>query len=330
MLEPINRLLYYCFRNNWMLDPRFYLGDFSNLALERPIFLLGNQGGGLTLISRMFRRHPKVVSVTGNYSYWAGADEMQNVFGPALPAPLTGIRHKAPLPNHPTLPPPRSWSYATDELLPWYRKCDSDATEQIEDRLKHILRYLLDRYLPRDQRPGRVIDKSQVFTLRVPLIDRLLRSHEPQFILITRNPYAACYRAAKGRAGDMERYKDHLSFEARLDLCTQHWFNSFRTALDDRSKIDSTMRVIQFEEMLNAPEPSLRGLCEFVNLDLRQDMLPDESHRMPLGCKYRDRWYPLRPDVNEKYLCEIPPKHVRTIREKCGELAAELGYNPPE
>lgn len=77
-----------------------------------------HKGGGLTLLARMLRRHPQVVSVTGDHRYWSGADEMHTVFGPILPSELTGTRYKVPWPDHPVYKPPRSWTYACDELLP--------------------------------------------------------------------------------------------------------------------------------------------------------------------------------------------------------------------
>jgi len=74
-LEALNLLWYLWKRNNWMLNPRSWFGRFEEAEIDRPIFLLGVQGGGLTLLSRMLRRHPQVVSVSGNHRYWSGADE---------------------------------------------------------------------------------------------------------------------------------------------------------------------------------------------------------------------------------------------------------------
>ncbi|RLC78416.1 MAG: hypothetical protein DRJ03_25265, partial [Chloroflexi bacterium] len=55
-------------------------------------------------------------------------------------------------------------------------------------------------------------------------------------MLVVNNPYAACYRAALGKAQDMERLKDKLSFKERLEICAQHWANSIRCALEDKAK----------------------------------------------------------------------------------------------
>ena len=314
-------------RNNWMLDPRFYFYSYRDISIDRPIFLIGNQGDGLTLVSRILRRHPDVISVTGNCNYWSGADEMQNVFGPALPAKLTGIRYKAP--KHPILTPPRSWSYATDELLPAYRKTEEDANEELARSLKRIIRYLIGRYsLTRDQ-PARFVDKSQVFTVRVSLINELLKEHDPKFVLITRNPYASCYRAALGKAGDMKRYKKILPFEERLKLCAQHWSNSMKCVLEDEGRIDKKILHVRFEDLLAHPTENIKRICEFVELGFDEDMLPHPEHKIPLGTKYRDRWYPMRPGVNDQYLKRLDRKAIEIIDDRCGELAMKFGYQKP-
>ena len=61
----LNRAWYLWRRSEWMLDPRRFFTDWADVPVQRPIFFLGNQGDGLTFVSRMVRRHPDVVSVTG-------------------------------------------------------------------------------------------------------------------------------------------------------------------------------------------------------------------------------------------------------------------------
>jgi hypothetical protein len=72
-----------------------------------------------------------IASVTGNYRYWSGADEMQNVYGPILPPQLTGIKHKAP--KDELFGVPRGWLYATDRLLFQYRNTEKDVNTQIKE-----------------------------------------------------------------------------------------------------------------------------------------------------------------------------------------------------
>jgi len=87
----LNLPLLYVHYHLWRVHPRRLIHTRYGQSIDRPIFLLGVQGGGLTLVARMLRRHPYAVSVTGNSTYWAGPDEMQNVMGPYLPGELTGV-----------------------------------------------------------------------------------------------------------------------------------------------------------------------------------------------------------------------------------------------
>ncbi|MFQ6673554.1 MAG: sulfotransferase [Fidelibacterota bacterium] len=321
----MNRIWYLYKRNNWMVDPSRFFTSHNDVAIDRPIFLLGNQGGGLTLVSRMLRRNRSAVSATGNHRYWAGADELQNVMGPLLPAELSGIKYKAP--PHPVQAPPRSWSYACDELIDAYRKTDADYTPELESKFRQILRYVIGRFGLENR--VRFVDKSQVFTVRLSFIHRLLQDCRPKFVLITRNPYVQCPRAASGKAGDMKKYQAFLSWNERLTLCAQHWANSMGALLEDRERLAIEVLILKFEEILDSPEENLRRLCEFVELEFTNDMIPQPHHVMPLGTQRRDRWYPLRRGVNERYRDLVTDEDIEIVQKLCGRRAGELGYRFP-
>jgi len=324
-LNGLNELWYLYRRNNWLLDPSWFLRDFEHTIIDRPIFLLGNQGGGLTLISRMLRRNPEVVSVTGNNSYWSGADELQNVYGLILPAELTGIKYKAPY--HPVLTPPRSWSYASDALIAAYRKTEKDYSPEIEFRFKRILKYIITKHGTNGT--GRFIDKSQVFSVKLGLIYSLLKECKPKFLLVLRSPYIECPRAAMGKAGDMRRYATFLSWEERLDICMQHWNNSISAIIEDKERLPVDIMIARFEDILQSPERELRKICAFLELNFDQDMLPQQYHSLPFGSHYRNRWYPLRSDVNIHYKDVIKRTDLDRIEERCGDLAKQFGYSIP-
>jgi hypothetical protein len=322
----INKIVYLWKRNNWMLDPRSYSDRYRHTEIDRPVFLLGTQGGGLTLLSRMLRRNPDVVSVTGNSKYWAGADEMQNVFEPLLPAELSGIRFKAP--KHSLYTPPRSWSYACDELIDAYRKTEKDVTEELKSKLTSVIGIALMRHGKKIENP-RFIDKSQVFTVKLALISQLLNAHKPYFIHVTRNPYASCYRAAIGHAADMKRYAKFMDLDQRMETCIQHWCNMARAVEEDRDKVENFLRV-KFEDLLKFPEKVLKDICRFIDIQFVDDMVPQARHRLPRGIRFPKGWYPLVTDINRKYLAEIPPKYVELVYEKCHDLAELQGYIRPD
>jgi hypothetical protein len=322
MSASIHRLIYYCRTYSWMLDPRFLLpkGDFP---LDRPIFLLGTQGGGLTLLSRMLRRHPEVVSVAGNHRYWTSADEMQNTFGMFLPSEFSGIRYKAP--PHPDLPPPRSWTYATDELLPVYRQRAEDATPELGKAFLDAIRFAVTRHA-RDRGRARFLDKSQSYSVRVGLIHKVLAGFDPRFVLVVREPYISVYRAATGKAADMKRLAKTHSYEERVTLCAQHYANSMKAVYADCDELGIKLHLVRFEDLLKEPDRRLREVCDFVDLDFRPDMLPAAGHQFPIGSRFLNRWYPIRPDVNSAYDPRLDPFLIHTVNATFGDLSEQMGY----
>jgi hypothetical protein len=293
--------------------------------ITNPIFLLGTQGGGLTLLSRMLRRHHKVISVTGNVSYWSGADELANVYGLILPPQFTGMRFKyAP---HPVLTGPRSWSYACDDLLETYRQRAADATEELKLAFIGLIR-LSARRFARDKSDYRFLDKSQTAAVRVGLYYKLLEEFDPKFVVMTREPYVSVYRAATGKAGDMQRYKKNkvLSDHQRIRICSEHLGNSMRAIYEDADELGIQLHISQFEQLLEDPERTLRSVCEFVDIEFNPDMLPSPRHRLPVGSRFPDRWYPLRTEVNEQYEKQLTAQVIEVVNKHCAEIIPRIGY----
>ena len=311
---------------NWIIDPKTILAKFKRINIDRPIFFVGNQGGGLTLISRMIRRHPSIVSISGNHEYWTGADEMQRVMVGRLPKTLSlsgKIINSDPKHNIYTLP--RSWSYGVDDLIRAYHMTEESWNKKESEKLKRIIWEAIYRFSNNPSK-ARFVDKSQSYTLKMRYIESILEQTEPYFVLITREPVAACYRAASGKAGDMERYSSKLNFDERLDICIQHWYNCMSIALEDGKHLQHFQH-FRFEDFLSEPENSLNKMCNFIDLSCDTDMIPQPYHEIPFGTRYSKRWYPLKEDINEKYYKQISDSHKDRILDKCASLANELGYN---
>lgn len=325
--KPANTAYYYWRRNNWMFYVPGWWGASKATEIDRPVFLLGNQGDGITLISRFLRRHPQVVSATGNHRYWTGADEMQRSMEYRLPR---GLRLSGGLlktdPPHPRFTMPRSWSYASDDLWEAYHSTEADANPADARRFRKAIAECLHRF---GGEGSRFIDKSQVFTLKTRYIQALLDGCDPFFVLITRNPYVSCFRAASGKAGDMARYSSFLSFEERFEICIQHWTNSTRVVLDDSRHLRH-FRHWRYEDFLAEPEANTKELCDFIGIDFRKDQLPAAEHRIPFGTKFGDRWHPLRPDNNEAYLKRMSREQLLKVLDRCGGLAEKMGYPFPD
>ncbi len=290
--------------------------DLTEIPVEKPVFLLGTQGGGLTLISRVLRRHPSAISVTGDSSYWVGSDEMQNVLSDVLPDTLR-------LQGHSVLERrglQDSWLYATDELLPHFRHTAADANEETSKVLLERLRELLLLYGGTE--PGyRFVDKSQSYTLKVSFLSKLLEGHEPKFLLVTRNPYAVCHRAVERVLTNIG-----LPLARRRRLAAEHWCNSMRCALVDAEGMDG-FGTIRFEDFLIRPKETLSRIDEVVDMGLDADLLPSADDRLPLGkADQGEKWYPLRPKVNRKYLEDLPTQVVEAVDDRCADLVERFGY----
>jgi hypothetical protein len=221
---------------------------------------------------------------------------------------------------------PRSWSYGCDELIDEYRTNESEASAADARRLRKVIRECLSR-VGRGS-PARFLDKSQVYTLKARYIQELLREHDPIFVLITRNPYATCLRAAQGKAPDMRRYASFLSLDERFELCVQHWSNCMRTILADARHLRN-FTWLRYEDFLTQPEEKTRQFCDFVGLEFEPSMLPAPQQSIPFGTKFHERWYPLKPEVNGRYLRALSKAQIQTISSHCGDIAEQFGYSAP-
>lgn len=321
----LNALYYLWRRNKWMLNPKAYLDYYVNVPIKNPIFLIGNQGAGLTLLSRILRRNPRVVNVTGDCHYWAGADEMMSICEPILTRELSGMFLNPP--KHEVYTPPRSWSYASNDLIEEYRKTKQDADHYQRRKLRNAIGLAVKEHGKSIKNPV-FIDKSQVFSVKMSFINALLSDSNPFFIHMTRNPYASIYRAAIGKAKDMLRYARLLSLEERIQVCTEHWYNVIQSIEEDKGEIRN-YRHIRFEELLTKPEEVVTELCRYLGLEFCDDMVPQPHHRLPLGTRFRGRWYPLRKEVNKKYIQAIDPINIDRVASQCGDIAGKYGYKPP-
>ncbi|MCO4745139.1 MAG: sulfotransferase [Proteobacteria bacterium] len=318
MNERLNSLVYALRRQAWLAHLPRLLGP-PRPSPVAPIFLLGVQGGGLTLASRMLRRNRNVVCVTGNHRYWAGADELQNVLHPILPAAFKGLAGAVPPDEF--FPNARGSSYATDRLLPQYRQTDADASPELRKAFRGIVGWLIRMHGRRVAEP-RFIDKSQTFTVRLGLLRSIF--DDAHFVLIGRDPHASSLRSLR-----LAEYRDdlpsHFTRHERLEMAAQHWANSMSCAIEDARGYER-FHTLKFEDLLAQPEVEMARLCGLLGLEFDPDMVPAAHHRLPLGSRMRDRWYPMRPEVNERYLAEETAEEAAIIERICGPMARELGY----
>jgi hypothetical protein len=307
-------------RDRWRWSPRRRLRRVDRVPLDRPIFFLGVQGGGETIVGRCLRRNRDVVCMSGNSDYWTGIDELGVVRNrmARLPVSLWGCKFRTDI-EHPVFGPNHNSVYASDTLLPLYRRTAADAVEADGEQYRRLLREHLAVYA-RNPRRARFFDKTHTNTLKIPLLAEYLRGCEPFFVLVVRNPYSWCYRAVRRKRPS---YRIRLQPEEELRLAAEHWANTYRIALRDAEAVPN-VTVVRFEDFVAEPEAAIRRLSAFVGLDFEEPMVPRSEHVFPFATLAGDRkWYPLFPDP---WLAEVTDRDTAVVAEVCGPLATELGY----
>lgn len=321
-------MVYYHQLARYSFNLRRLLGGVSRAPIDRPVFVLGVQGGGLTILARCLYRHPQVVYASGNSDWWAGPDEIHNCSHIRdLPEPLVHRSYHfhnvtRNVENHPRFGYQRSWLYAVDELLPTYRKIASDADASTTAGLRRVLRKLVTAYA-RDPASARIVDMSQLFSIQVPFVARMLEPFGPLFVIAARNPYAVCARAVAKEyvAAHGCRFTDPA---AKIECAVQHWSNSFRLALDDTEFLPRL--IVRYEDFMADPQDVVRRIGTFADLPFDARQIPGPGQPFPLGSLEDNKWHPLRSGENEPYLEHLDPALVRALNERAGDLIERLGY----
>ena len=311
---------------------RLYL-PLERIPIDRPIFLLGVQGGGGTLMARTLYRHPRAVYAGGNARFWAGIDEIHNCQHTIRDLPEELIHRSAQFRNldgrlecHPVYGYQRYWLYAIDELLPRYRRTAEQANPDSSERLRRVVRKVIRAYAP-DPQAARFVDMSQLYTIQAGYVAELLRGTNPRFILLSRNPYATCARAVV-KEYDVRGTRRTLSRAERVRCAVEHWDNSLRTALADCEARSLPMLHVRYEDFLDDPESVVRRMSEFAELEFDPRQVPGPGQKIPLGSEAGEKWYPLRRSENQRYLDEAGgPDLIRALNERSADLIARLGYS---
>jgi hypothetical protein len=307
-------------RDRWRHSLRRHLPSVDRVPLDRPIFVLGMQGGGTTLVARCLLRHPSVVSMSGGSDYWVATDELGFVRNRMrhLPPTLWSSAHRDDL-DHPIVGTEHASVYASNLLLPEYRNNAEDVTAADSARFARLLKEHVAVYA-RDPQTARFLDKTHTYTLKIPYLDGLLQEHAPFFLLVVRNPYTMCFRAVRRKP---PAWREDLAYEDRLRLVAQHWSNSTRIALEDGPPTGRFL-ALRFEDFLQKPEEVIRAVCKAVGLSYDDDLVPRASHRMPFATLPWDRkWFPLQGD---EWRDKVGDAEAQIVEEECGKVAEQLGY----
>jgi hypothetical protein len=308
-------------REKWRWSRRRFGPRVDEIAIRSPIFLLGTQGGGLTLLARVLKRHPTVVTVGGDSRQWTNHDELFHQLSRMrrLPPSLWGPKFRADL-DHPLYGTWHTSVYASDALLPHYRQTAEQATEEEAQALMRLIREHIAAH-GGDPARTRFLDKSQSTTVRVSFVAALLRDCAPHFVLVARSPYTMAQRSVSRQ---LPPRLPPLSRDDKLRLVSEHWANSYRCALEDAATTER-FAVVRFEDFLASPEQEARHLCSLVGLTFDPELLPHAHQPLPRDTfPGDDKWFPLRAEEDGL----LSDQEVAIVDERCGALAKALGYTP--
>lgn len=321
--------VYWEYKPVWTL--RRLTTALDDIPIDRPIFLMGVQGAGLTLLTRMLHRNERVVTIGGGRAFWTGLNEMDKHCVRPLPDEITlsspGFQsptfkdHRGRCEEeHDVFGRERCWIYANDEMIDRYRKTERDWSPEIESTMKKRIKESLRAYAI-DLERARFLDMSQTFSLKVPLLHKIFP--DAVFVVQLRDPYVMCWREATGEHGF---WNQEPPLDRRLELAAQHWRNTYRVLSGDLEALEQDAITIKFENLIADPERELRRVTTHVQLDYHNDMVPREHHTLPLGSGEAFKWYPIRPDANRKYEEEMTEDARSIIHRELGGVGERFGY----
>jgi hypothetical protein len=96
---------------------------------------------------------------------------------------------------------------------------------------------------------------------------------------------------------------------------------------EDVAEMDR-VKVVRIEDFLKNPKLIIMDLCSFLDINFTKNMLPSSKDKVPYFTRYNLRWYPLRKELNDKYLKCISQEEIGLINKITNNLPEKYGYYP--
>jgi len=287
--------------------------DFPKILIDKPIFLIGLQGGGLTITRRILARSTNTVSVTSNTKKFFGGDEMQNAYHLNLAEEFRLFHCK-----YFNEPPfyRGGWMYGTDLYISHFRKDECDFTPHLSDNFKTAIKKIIIRNAL-SYEGVRFIDKSQSYGLKIPLLNKILENEKPKFLAVVRNPYTAVLKHIHKPAISLQT---NLSTEQKIELACQHYRNTFEEIIKRSAQYENVL-LKKFEDFLENPITWIEEVCLWCELPFSPKILPQPDDKL------KDKWYPINPSRNENIIANASPKHIEIISSRLNDLVDFFGYS---
>jgi len=298
----------YRYKNSLIFsNPKLYINDKSNTNIKNPIFLLGTASGGLTIISRIIRRHPNVISASGDSNYFYGLDEIKQYYKKFIPKILDVFRFK-------NLSPSYGEFYAINKFI-GYSTIKKKKFKSYSKKYVMLLNAIL-KVFSKNLNNSRLIDKSQINTLNVKFIDYALKDCSPYYVLVVSNPYAII---AKNFINLGQHNEENLIYSI------EHYKNIINKCLKDLQNTKNKYLIINFDNFLSRPEQIIKKIYVFLELKFNKNYMPkkDDLYRI----KSTDyKWYPIRKNTHAKYINKLSKKDIKLINKECSNIIKKLNF----
>lgn len=161
-------------------------------------------------------------------------------------------------------------------------------------------------------------------TFMVHFTEPVLRVYPgAQFILLVRDPRDVAVSARKSVFSPC-----HPLLSAEL------WRHQQQIGLDLLERLpEQTITRLRYEDLIGAPEPTLRSLCAFLGEDFEPEMLQFfQGKQARTGAQLSASWEntgrPILRNNAQKFRTELSAPHTLTVEAVCAEPMAALGYAP--
>lgn len=241
---------------------------------HRFVFLAGMHRSGTTLLARLLAAHP---DVSGFSDTGVPADEGQHLQGVYPAAKVWGG--------------PGRFGFAPEAH---FTEAQANEAEPSEEKARR----LFEEWSPHwDLARPVLLEKSPPNLLKTRFLQALFPASS--FVVVLRHPIAVTLATAKWRR------------TRRFGRLVEHWLRCHEIFEADRPQLER-VHVIRYEDLVREPEPVLRGVFEFLELE---PIPPNEPVEAGADERYIAQWRDLKRDPRMRaYLDLTELRYDRRVR----------------
>jgi len=268
----------------------------ANKKIERPVFIIGCNNSGSTVLARALTMHPALCSLPlmespddyGQYHHL----EMQDLKDKGLPKELTHWTGKQTA---------RLW--ATNEFQGVLTATDKDYTPSLARRTKTVLGWF-------GQKGKRLVLTSPANLLRARLL--LAIFPDAKFIGLVRYPYAVVEGAREKRWRDPQR--PWISgMPTTIKQAAEQWENANVLLLSLQQFLDDRLLIVHYEDLVAKPKATLNQVLAFLGLNGKGVQVPH-----------------LKRGLNQRQAERLTAYEREVIEQICWPMMDHFGYPRPK